>query len=93
MVIIASILCFFSLLILVVPFMGKDEGPLAEASYEKSTDLLQKKMTAIIERYVQDEDAFKQDKLSAKAWSARKNYLLNRYIDLARRHDFLSKTA
>ncbi len=93
MVIIASILCFFSLVILVVPFMGKDEGPLAEASYEKSTDLLQKKMTAIVERYVLDEESFKQDKLSTKAWNARKNYLVNRYIDLARRYDFLSKTA
>ena len=44
---------------------------------------------AILERFIQDEQAFENKTISKLAWEQRRTYLVNRYIDSARRLDFL----
>lgn len=82
-----------ALLILIVfaPFFVGSGGYLQEANSINSVERLEALREALLLRYLQDEDSFKQGNLSERAWNKRKEYLTNRYIDVTRRSDFLSR--
>ena len=72
------------------PFWLGEGGRLARSSGLTDPDKILKIKKIIIERYVHEEGANKQGHISKSEWEKRKQYLLNRYIDLARRYDYLS---
>lgn len=71
------------------PFFAGPGGALAASSSINSMIELGGLKEAIIQRYMDDEKAFHDGSLGGVAWEKRKQFLINRYIDAARRHDFL----
>jgi hypothetical protein len=81
-----------SLLILVIillPFFFGKGGQLQAAASINSLERLEAIKTSILKRYLEDERAFEEKRLAKLVWDQRKSYLSNRYIDAARRYDFL----
>ena len=74
---------------ILTPFFYGDGGSLAESSSINSPGHLEKLKDAILGRYVEDERAFKAGSLTAYTWEKRRRFLVNRYIDTARRLDYL----
>ena len=86
------IVCLPVLFFVLLPFFIGEGGILTEALTINSVDRLEKTQKLLLERYVQDEKAFSQGNISASSWQARKAYIVHRYIDAARRIDFLQGT-
>ena len=80
------------ILLLLAPFWIGPGGLLQASSQVNSLDELKALKDAVIQRYLEDEKAFKEGNLSAGAWDRRRSFLSNRYIDAARRLDFLEHT-
>ena len=72
------------------PFWLGEGGLLARSSSLTDPDKILKIKQIIVERYLHEEKASKQGHITTSEWEKRKQYLLNRYIDLARRYDYLS---
>ena len=77
------------------PFWLGEGGLLARSSSLTDLDKISKTKQIIVDRYLHEEAANKQGHISKSEWEKRKQYLLNRYIDLSRRYDYLNfiKTA
>jgi hypothetical protein len=75
--------------VLLAPFFAGPGGLLQSAASINSPEKLAGLKEALLRRYLADEAAFKAGQLSALAWQQRKTFLSNRYIDAARRLDFL----
>lgn len=75
------------------PFMMGPGGMLAPGSSINSKEQLDALKQAVLKRYLEDEAAFKAGNLSRIAWDKRRNFLVNRYVDAARRRDFLESSA
>lgn len=71
------------------PFFFGKGGMLAAASAVQSKDQLRQIKRALVKRYLQDEQAFQNKEISARAWRDRREFLLRRFIDVARRMDYL----
>ena len=71
------------------PFVLGEGGRLAAGSSVNSVDQLKAEKKALILRYIQDEQQFADSKISQHIWQQRRQYLINRYIDSAKRMDFL----
>lgn len=82
-------LSLLAALIVLLPFFVGKGGQLQAASSINSLDKLEAIKTSILKRYLEDERAFEEKRLTKLAWDQRKSYLSNRYIDAARRHDYL----
>lgn len=91
MILIAAILSCCCLIVILWPFFDSKGGVLSEGFFETSADIVEKKMALIVARYVQDEQDFKDHKLSNFEWKSRQSFLMNRYVDLARRYEFINK--
>ncbi len=88
MVIVALIsLVFFAAII--APFLGTGERLLLNASSRRSIEELRAEKTALVKRYVEDEQAYLKRSLNKFMWEQRRQYLVNRYLDASRRADFL----
>ena len=74
---------------LLLPFFVGPGGFLAEASFKQDPESIENLQQAILERYLADETAFKEELISQSAWDKRREFLVNRYIDNGRRLDFL----
>lgn len=79
------------ILILLAPFFLGSGGLLQEANSINSVERLEALRQALLVRYLQDEESFKEGNLSERAWKKRQEYLTNRYIDVTRRSDFLTR--
>jgi hypothetical protein len=79
------------LLVVLAPFLVGSGGLLQEANSINSVERLEGLRQALLQRYLQDEESFKQGNLSERAWKKRQEYLTNRYVDVTRRGDFLSR--
>lgn len=79
------------LLVLAVlaPFFTGDGGLLAASSSVNSPSQLEATKAAVLKRYLEDEAAHKRGDLSQLGWEKRKEFLVHRYIDAARRLDYL----
>ena len=78
---------------LLMPFFGGAGGVLASAALVRDPDQLESLKTQILKRYLDDEAAFKRGEVSAATWQKRQDFLTNRYLDAARRLDFLRQLA
>jgi hypothetical protein len=71
------------------PFVFGKGGSLAAASSESSIEKLNAQKELILARFIQDELSFQRKEIGARAWAERQRFLVNRYIDVARRMDYL----
>ncbi len=78
------------LVVILGPFFWGPGGLLQEASSINSPAKLVALKQAILTRYLEDEASFAQNNLSKLAWDKRRQFLVNRYIDTARRLDFVT---
>jgi hypothetical protein len=74
---------------LLAPFLYGPGGTLAAGASIKSPERLAAIKNALVVRYVKDERAFQQGAISKREWTRRQHFLTNRYLDAARRLDFV----
>lgn len=82
-------ICLVVLIGVTLPFFVGEGGLLSEALSVNSVEKLAKTQDLLLKRYIQDEKAFTSGEISKRAWQSRKAYIVHRYIDAARRLDFL----
>ena len=71
------------------PFFWGAGGALTDGASISDPGRLLAIKKVLLERYLEDERGFEQKLISERTWRKRRSYLRNRYIDIARRHDFL----
>jgi hypothetical protein len=71
------------------PFLFGRGGLLAASSSINSKEKLSSLKIAVLNQYIADETLNRAGELSDLAWNKRRGFLVNRYIDSARRLDFL----
>lgn len=86
---IAILVGFAWLAFMLLPFWRGEGGVLARSSGLTDLDKIAKLKNLIVDRYVLEEDSHEQGHISKKEWDQRRQYLTNRYLDLARRLDFV----
>ena len=87
--VVAGVLGLILIGVLLSPFWLGAGGSLQAGASINSPEHLMSMKTALLKRYVAEETAHARGELSALAWSKRSAFLTNRYIDVARRLDFL----
>jgi hypothetical protein len=92
MIYVAVFIGILLIAVLLAPFWFGHGGLLQAGSSINSPSDLQALKDALLKRYLEDEKAFKAGHLSATSWEQRQSFLTNRYIDAARRLDFLQHT-
>lgn len=90
MIILAAITGVLALIIVGLPFFVGPGGALASAASENSPKRLESIKQAIVKRYLEEQKFFENKTISARVWETRKNFLIKRYVDAARRLDFLT---
>jgi hypothetical protein len=78
-----------ALIVLLLPFFVGRGGALQAGSAVNSPDQLERIKQALLKRYLEDEQAFQDKRISRMVWQQRRQYLVNRYVDTARRLDYL----
>jgi len=87
--VISIIISVVVLLIVILPFFTGKGGSLASASAINDPDKLRGLKKAILSRYLEEEKAYEEGAISQKQWAKRSELLANRFIDVARRLDFV----
>ncbi len=93
MIYLAVVVGIVLLSVLLAPFWLGPGGLLQASSQINSKETLVGLKDALMKRYLEDEKAFKEGNLSQLAWSKRKDFLTHRYVDAARRLDYLEHTS
>ena len=91
MIVISVAISLVLVLVLVAPFFAKDTSALSQGSSINDPLLLRSLKDSLVKRYIDDDAAHKRGSLSALAWEKRRLFLVNRYVDAARRLDYLEK--
>jgi len=91
MIVITLAISLVLALVLLAPFFSKDASALSQGSSINDPKLLQSLKDSLVKRYIDEDAAFKRGSLSALAWEKRRAFLVNRYVDAARRLDYLEK--
>ncbi len=91
MIVISIAISLILLIVLVAPFFAKDASALSQGSSINDPNLLKSLKDSLVKRYIDEDAAFKRGSLSALAWEKRRLFLVNRYVDAARRLDYLEK--
>lgn len=73
----------------IMPFFAGPGGLLQAGASVNSPERLRAMKDAVLKRFLEDEESFKKGDLSKLAWERRKAFLSHRYVDAARRLDFL----
>ncbi len=89
MLIFAGLLSVLVIAFVLSPFVLGPGGHLATAASVNSPEHLEAIKKAILDRYLEDERAYAEKRIPKLAWDQRKSYLTNRYIDAARRLDYI----
>ena len=84
------VISIVTLILLALPFFLVKPEPLQEGSSVNSIEKLQKIKESLLKRYIEDEDAYQRKVITEGVWNRRKHYLTSRYIDAARREDYLN---
>lgn len=92
MIYLAVVVGILLLSVVLGPFWIGQGGLLQASAQINSKDTLAGLKEALLKRYLEDEKAFKDGNLSALAWTKRKAFLTNRYVDATRRLDYLEHT-
>ena len=85
----ASIVSIITVVFVLLPLLLGEDGRLASASSLNSPERLEAVKNALLKRYIEDEKAFESKAIPKLVWEQRKLFLSNRYIDAARRLDYL----
>lgn len=91
--VILSIIALLVLALIVFPFLVGSEQRLVACAAINSQARLSALKKEILHRYLTDEMAWKRKLLTDRAWHSRRLFLLNRYVDVCRRLDFLVMSA
>lgn len=83
-------LSIVTVLLILSPFVLSKGGQLRAAASINSPEKLEAIKRSILNRYLEEERAYEEKRILKLAWDQRKSYLTNRYIDAARRLDFLN---
>lgn len=89
--IVSGLFALAALVATVLPFFVGRGGFLAAAGTINDPARLESMKAAIVARYVKEELVFGNGDLSRREWARRQEYLRHRYIDVARRLDFLKR--
>ena len=82
-----------ALVVLVMaPFFFGRGGALAPAASVNSPARLSSMRDALLTRYLEDEKAHGEGRLAKSAWERRRLFLVHRYVDIARRLDYVERT-
>ncbi|HYX37943.1 MAG TPA: hypothetical protein VE954_32995 [Oligoflexus sp.] len=92
-IVFAVSLSVLAVLIILSPFFFGKGGHLQAAASINSLDKLEAVKDSILKRFIEDERAYDEKRISKMAWEQRRQYLSNRYIDAARRLDYLQNLA
>ncbi|MFK7872610.1 MAG: hypothetical protein AB8C84_05485 [Oligoflexales bacterium] len=79
------------LLFVLSPFWMGVGGELERASVIDDLNELLKLKSAVLQRYLQEEKDFVAGHLTNTEWNRRKEFLEGRYLDYARRLDYLNR--
>ncbi|SME97616.1 hypothetical protein [Pseudobacteriovorax antillogorgiicola] len=74
---------------LILPFFIARGQRLQDASSVNSIEKLEAIKQSLLKRYLEDEEAHRKKLISEGVWQSRKRFLTTRYIDAARRLDYL----
>lgn len=91
MIIIAVAIGLFVLLLVMTPFFARESQVLSHGASINDPAVLNALKDQLVRRYVEEEAAHRSGSLSDAAWRKRQQFLVNRYVDAARRLDFLEK--
>lgn len=75
--------------VLTLPFFFAKNNLLQEAASVNSIEKLERVKKSLLKRYLEDEKAFEDKRISESIWKKRKHFLTTRYLDAARREDYL----
>jgi hypothetical protein len=89
--IVSGLFAMAALVATVLPFFLGRGGFLAAAGTINDPARLESMKAAIVARYVKEEVVFGNGDLSRREWARRQEYLRHRYIDVARRLDYLRR--
>ncbi|RZA27044.1 MAG: hypothetical protein EOP10_01525 [Proteobacteria bacterium] len=90
MFIFAFIVSIITVVFVLLPLLVGKGGQLASASSQNSPERLKAMKEALLKRYIEDEKAFDSKAIPKLVWDQRKQFLTNRYIDAARRLDYIN---
>jgi hypothetical protein len=93
LVILAAVLSVIVMGLVLSPFFYGSGGSLQDASASDNVEVLEARQSAILKRWIQDEDAAERGEISKTEWSQRQRYLTSRYVDVARRIHWIQVTA
>ena len=77
------------LLIVLAPFFVGEGGALEASAALDDVEKVEAVKTAFLRRYLKEEEAAKEGLISEGIWKKRKQLLIGRYLDVARRGDML----
>lgn len=86
----AILISIVSVGIVLIPIIFFKPSSLQSASSENSIERLEAIKEAVLKRYIEDEKAFENSTINKLSWEQRKSYLTNRYLDAAKRLDYLN---
>lgn len=76
--------------VVLLPFKLGQGGFLQDASASDSSQDLEARLTALLQRWLKDEAAFSSGEITQTEWRQRQRYLTARYVDTSRRLDWLT---
>lgn len=89
MFVFAFVVSIITAIFVLLPLLLAKDGRLASASSLNSPERLEAVKTALLKRYIDDEKAYETKAIPELVWKQRKLFLSNRYIDAARRLDYI----
>lgn len=84
-----TILAVVALLAIVSPMLRSEKAVLAASAAINDVKKLTALKHEILDRYLNDERAWQTKQLSTRGWHSRQTFLVNRYLDVCRRLDYL----
>ena len=90
LLLIILVVTLLMLLAITLPFFLGGTTQLAAAAALNDRAKLDALRQEIISRYLTDEAAWQQGLLNTRTWHKRRTFLTNSYIDVCRRHDYLT---
>ncbi len=88
MFIVAVIISLLGLGFILYPLSQKEVIYLDGFSSYASVDQLKNLQMIVLKKYLEEEEAYKEQLISKRTWDKRQEFLARRYIDITRRLDF-----
>ena len=92
MIVMCVVIALLAVIVTLLPFFVGGDRELQSSRLIHSQERLEAEKQAILERFVEDLRAYESKVINKLMWQQRRQYLVNRYIDAARRLDYLRFT-